>query len=84
MYVQLENCTGMTACVVCKYQRYENIFENKRLGVWKRYIKRTNHGCAYCDVALCKRHFDIFTQQQQHLKGPESVTTHGCLYNKKG
>ena len=47
-------------CVMCKYQWYENIFVNKRVGVWNREIKRTNHGYEYCDVALCKKHFDIF------------------------
>ena len=52
-YVNLEGCTDKPACEMCKYQCYDNIFENKRVCVWNRDIKQTNHGCAYCDVALC-------------------------------
>ena len=54
-YVRLGKCTGKPECVMCKYQWYEKIFVNKRFGVWNRETKRTNHGCAYCDVALCKK-----------------------------
>ena len=38
-YVQLEKFIGEPACVMCKYQWYENIFENERVGVWNREIK---------------------------------------------
>ena len=73
------NFTGKPACMVCKYKWYEKIFEKKRVDVWNREIKRTNNGCAYCDVALCKNILTFFTLIQQRLKRHESVTTYGCL-----
>ena len=78
-YFRLEKFTGKPACVMCKYQWCDNIFEKKRVGVYNRDIKRTIHGCAYCDVAICKNHFEIFTQLQKHVKGPEVFNTYGCL-----
>ena len=61
-YVRLIKFTGKPLCLMCKYQWYENIFEHKRVNVWNRKIKQTNHGCAYCDVAICKKYFDFLTQ----------------------
>ena len=46
--------------MMCKYNWYDNYFEKKRAGVWNMEIKRMNYGCAYYDVAHCKR-IDIFT-----------------------
>ena len=53
-FVRLEKCMGKPEFVLCNYQLYENIFENKRVGVCNREIKLTNHECVYCDVVLPK------------------------------
>ena len=34
-YVQLVKCMVSPVCIMCKYQWYDNIFENNRAGVWK-------------------------------------------------
>ena len=68
-YAQLENFIVKPAWVMCNYQCYDNIFENKRVGVWNREIKQMDHGYAYCGVALCKKHFDIFYTTTTMIEG---------------
>ena len=56
-YILLVKCMGKPdACAMSTYQRHENIF-GKNGSCMKKEIKKTNDGCVYCNISICKRTF---------------------------
>ena len=57
---KLKDVTSRPACVMCKFIWNCKEYYQEPHDQWNKEVSRTNLGCQYCDVPLCKSHFDAY------------------------